>query len=439
MVSIRPVLLFGIFVKSSTIANAFTALHAVTFNRHAPQKQQRQQQQLYATTMGETKYPMLVVGTESAALGASMALCAREILLQPQQQRSEIPPAQLVAFCNSASSDDSSPSSSLSLSLSSNETSITSNKTSTAGGDLQTALLLGQYQTKPNNIGGGPSVTEYQQMFTDINGFFSSIYDNENDYGKPILHTIIGTHSHGSLSPVVLLDPTVRNSVFFSGYDFYAPLSSDGSFGGSAKLMLERESAVQAGKMLERLLMDGDTKPFAAVTMDYPTHLSLLQSNTLPKTRGILGEYTDNDYWVLRDTIFNGLRIDDNGDGVLLEYSYDYANPFGGSDPLACPSMGYVLPSPLPPDTQRSSSSNSLQPANEALAAAYTAMKGYGMDPVAALCIANSVRAVFLDDPQVSYSWDTIDKIVSYSQTVRQGIQQEDGLPRKRYREFGYK
>ena len=161
MVSIRPVLLFGIFVKSSTITNAFTALHAVTFNRHAPQKQQRQQQQLYATTMGEIKYPMLVVGTESAALGASMALCAREILLQPQQQRSEIPPAQLVAFCNSASSDDSSPSSSLSLSLSSNETSITSNKTSTAGGDLQTALLLGQYQTKPNNIGGGPSVTEY--------------------------------------------------------------------------------------------------------------------------------------------------------------------------------------------------------------------------------------------------------------------------------------
>jgi len=405
-------ILFGLFIQS-TIANAFTRTPAVT--RNEPNGQQHRGQHLCATE--ETKYPMLVVGSESAALGAAMALCAREILLLPgesqvQQQRPPTPATQLVAFCNAGSEND--PSSS----------------PQTTGEDLQTCLLLGQYQAKVKF--GGPSVTEYQQMFTDTERFFSSIYENENDYGRPILHVIYGSHSHGSSSGV-LLDPVVRNSVSFTGYDFYAPLADD----GGGKLMLPRDDAVQIGKTLQSLLTEGNIKPLAAVTMDFPTHLSLLQANTLPKTRGVLGDNTDNDYWALRDTVLDGLSVDDSGDGVLLEYSYDFDNYFGGSDPLACPSMGYTLSSPIPVNRHRSLGSL-LRPANDALAAAYTAMKGYGMDPVASLCVANSVKAVFLD-AQTSYTWDTIDRIVSYSKAIRQDIQQVDGLGRKKYREFGYK
>ncbi len=82
----------------------------------------------------------------------------------------------------------------------------------------------------------------------------------------------------------------------------------------------------------------------------------MLRANSLPKTRGALGERRD--VWAIRDapmsrdgmmmridSVGGGNSVGDGGGGMLLEYEYDYSDRFGGCDPLLRPSAGYVIPS----------------------------------------------------------------------------------------------
>ena len=78
--------------------------------------------------------------------------------------------------------------------------------------------------------------------------------------------------------------------------------------------------------------------------------------------------------------------------------------------------------------------------AKDAYAAAYSACVGSGLDNVSSICIASSVESLFmkLGRPPV-YSWATIDKIVEHSIEAGKSIKKENGLPRKLYKEYGYK
>ena len=174
-----------------------------------------------------------------------------------------------------------------------------------------------------------------------------------------------------------------------------------------------------------------------AVTMDIRTHLAMLQANSLPRSRGALGG--DKDTWAITGSIREGAS---SGDGMLLEYQYDYKDPFGGCDPLLRPSAGLKIPS-----TSVTGTFDNVA-IDDAYAAAYCALVGSGMDPAGSLAIAASVRAIFqefgtTDDLGVfcppSYTWHVVDNIAERARQARQNIKREDGLPRKLYKEFGYK
>mmetsp|Transcript_16021 Transcript_16021/g.29048 ORF Transcript_16021/g.29048 Transcript_16021/m.29048 type:complete len:235 (-) Transcript_16021:32-736(-) len=227
-----------------------------------------------------------------------------------------------------------------------------------------------------------------------------------------------------------------RDRFSFLGLSLKTNLSraDDGRF------LLSRENADEWGNQLQTLL-DG-SESSAAVTMDIRTHLAMLQANSLPRSRGALGG-EKGDIWAITDTIQDGMHVD-NGDVMLLEYQFDYTNPFGGSDPLSCPSTGSIIPSP----TSSSYSTETQSEANDAYAAAYSAMVGSGMDFLQGICIATSVKAIFRELGKTdgdgifcppSYTWSVIDQIAEYSLKARQNIRQEDGLSRKMYKEFGYR
>ena len=176
--------------------------------------------------------------------------------------------------------------------------------------------------------------------------------------------------------------------------------------------------------------------------MDVRTHLAMLQANSIPKTNGVLGE---NDIWAIRGTKQDEFLIENIHDGILLDYNYDYSDPFGGCDPLLRPSNGYIVPSPT--DAVKVND-ETLTKANDAYAAAFSAVMGSGLDPLSSICIATSVKAIFIEQGVIgdngvfcppSYTWNTIDGIAEYTLQSTNAIRKEDGYPRKIYREFGYK
>ena len=73
---------------------------------------------------------------------------------------------------------------------------------------------------------------------------------------------------------------------------------------------------------------------------------------------------------------------------------------------------------------------------------------GSGLDPLSSICIATSVKAIFIEQGVIgdngvfcppSYTWNTIDGIAEYTLQSTNAIRKEDGYARKIYREFRYK
>ena len=132
-------------------------------------------------------------------------------------------------------------------------------------------------------------------------------------------------------------------------------------------------------------------------------------------------------------------------DGMLFEYNYDYSDPFGGCDPLLRPSAGYIVPSPITADAKIKP--ESLQKANDAYASAYCAMIGSGLDNLSSICLATSIKAIYIEYGIIdanglfcppSYTWAMIDIIAEYTVRCTKSIRKEDGYPRKVYKDFGY-
>jgi len=361
---------------------------------------------------------MVVVGNTDEALAAAMALCTRDVLSNNSQKledrRSPIPPAQLIAFFNKETTTG----------QGSDQQQRLSSETVSS---LQNALLF---------LGPSMDMDDYEKILAHALQLISRISQNGDGsdcYGNPMLHTSIDFGCEQGSKTMQSLSIT-RNRFSFLGLNLNTKLSrpDDGKF------LLSRESADEWGNKLHTLLEGSQSS--AAVTMDVRTHLAMLQANSIPKSRGVLGE---KDVWAIRDTIQDGIHVV-NGDGMLLEYEYDYGDPFGGCDPLLRPSTGYIIPSP----TSSSHSFETISKANDAYAAAYSAMVGSGMDSLSSICIATSVKSVFTELGKIdgdgifcppSYTWSVIDQIAEYSLKARQNIQQEDGLSRKMYKELGYR
>ena len=405
----------------------------------------RSQHGSLTTLYAEKKYPMIVTGNAYAALGAAMALCTRDVLRNSsnndndsnsnddkeiKEERPPLPPAQLIALCNypGRKASEGPPSSPSSLDTA-----------------LQNALLFGQFDSP----GPSPKVNDYETILSSMNEFLSCIYSDKNDYGKPIFHTKFGNKGDLKLAGTaeVLSNASIRKSMSYLGLHLNMDLIKSDE--NAVKCILPKEDATEWGTKLQTVLNDGSSSPIpAAVTMDTSSHLAFLQANSLAKCRGVLGNH---DIWAIEDDIRDGLSVD-SGDCMLFEYQYDYNNPMGGSDPLLCPSKGYTIDSASLSSTSGSNHDGSNDnKANDAYAAAYSALRGSGMDPIPSLCIATSVKAIFrtFDNDllveqegnvnNLSYSWDVIEKIADYSRLARLNAFEEDGLPRKKYREFGYK
>jgi hypothetical protein len=360
------------------------------------------------------KKPMIVVGDANAALGAGLALCVMDVLRQTEGFDSKpLPPAQLLAFFN-----------------------LNPGQSNSNDMDhyLQTGLLFGQHQSS-DTILRYPTGDDYQDMFVNMDQFLSMIYADATQYDKPILYISLKEDTTTISNNVIqsLVNPKIRDNISFLGIGLKNNLNEF----ESGNLILSKEEAISLGNNLNEVLHCSSTRHSslkATIVSDLPTHLAMLQANSLPKSNHVL-----DDCWVVHTDMKDGSTI-------LFEYQFDYSNPMGGTDPLLCSAYGYTIA--LPGDDIKSLDKESLSKSKDAFAAAYSAMLGSGMDPLSSLCVATSVKAVFmemehkdLDFPTCSpsYNWETVMKVAEYSRKSRQIIQREDGLSRKLYREFGYK
>lgn len=202
------------------------------------------------------------------------------------------------------------------------------------------------------------------------------------------------------------------------------------------------DSAQSAGTALQQIISSlpsqqgtaaDSSPPMAVVSLDLELHLALLRLNALPK---------DNDpahgdsYQVF---------MPEDGSSLLVDYFYDHSNPFGGNDPLSCPSKQILIETPpTSPSLQR----------NRQLAAAYTALRGQTSQtnnvPAAATscaAIAASVATILGDDDNVSsssssdVSWNMIERAAQLSNHIRDfgSKQQDPGFLRQQYIAYGYK
>jgi len=361
----------------------------------------------HSTTLHATTTPILVVGNTDEALGSAFASCARDVLTNSitGEQTSRVPPAQPVAFF-------------INKETSSEQQQGLSSETVAS---LQNALLF-----------LGPTLDDYEQILAHSLQLLTRISNDANDkYGDPMLYTSIQFGQEVGSKAIDSLILT-RDRYSFLGLNLCT--ASDHSW--------TRERADEWGNKLHALLASNPTVSSAAIAIDVETHLAFLQANSLPKARGVLG--TDNDVWGIKGMIQDGLLVD-NSDGLLVEYDYDYSDPFGGCDPLLRPSIGYVVPSSI--TSGISCPETVVDRSNDAYAAAYATLVGLGMDAVSSMCIATSIKAVYREYGQAddagmyhppTYTWSTIDEIVDASRGALQSVRQEDGLPRKMYREFGY-
>ena len=371
----------------------------------------------------ENKKLMIVVGSTDEALASAMALCTRDVLLKTttkHKRRSKIPRAQNIAFFNKRSTHHDKPQERL---------------PSETISSLQNALLF-----------LGPSLITYDQILANSLQLLSRISQNDDGVkvydDNPMLYTSIDFGCEEGLKAMESLRLT-RDRYSFLGLNLNTHLAGQDDYeeqGGS----MSRETADKWGNELSTLLInDGSQKILpAAVIMDVRTHLAMLQANSIPKTNGVLGE---NDIWAIRGTKQDEFLIENIHDGILLDYNYDYSDPFGGCDPLLRPSNGYIVPSPT--DAVKVND-ETLAKANDAYAAAFSAVMGSGLDPLSSICIATSVKAIFIEQGVIgdngvfcppSYTWNTIDGIAEYTLQSTNAIRKEDGYPRKIYREFGYK
>lgn len=226
-------------------------------------------------------------------------------------------------------------------------------------------------------------------------------YLSPNDYERALQQFDTRSISHVVLDGPYSPSPEIRDRVSFLGLQ--PPL---------VNVKVEPERARQLGSVLQQILND-DTSS-CCVSMDWASHLSLLQANTLPKSTA-----HGNSYLILPTSTLN--------DMVLVDYLYDY-DRLGGTDPLSC-------------NTHERSIGNDAAVWNDdatyATAAAYSALRGNNVGAVPAACVAQSVGCfVSRNGPSFQSSATAIEQILQHSEQLQV---MEGPVVRRKYIEFGYK
>ncbi|KAL3926877.1 MAG: hypothetical protein SGBAC_013300 [Bacillariaceae sp.] len=187
--------------------------------------------------------------------------------------------------------------------------------------------------------------------------------------------------------------------------------------------MVAPETAQRVGTLLQEtldateLIPTNDHSLTIVISLDMPLHLAMLQANCLPKTRTnrLL-------FHVLQNTKGGGCN------SILAEYLYDWSNPFGGTDPLACPSREFCCSLP---DSKGNGSS---------IAGALTALLGLGLEPSDAMGDAQVVASSVFQGQYSDFEWKIgVQQFLASYSSYNVSIRNEDGLLRKEYIAFGYK
>lgn len=182
--------------------------------------------------------------------------------------------------------------------------------------------------------------------------------------------------------------------------------------------MVAAETARSCGGLIQDILDEYESVQHIAVTLDLSMHLALLQANTLPKIR------TKTSWHVLFPLLS---KKNDSPSSIAAEYLYDWDNPFGGTDPLACPTIEYqVIDSSIghgDPDVQ---------------AAAFTALQGQGLDLASSAGLAASVATIISKNQVTSHSLEEVLTVVEHYKS-KLDVVNDNGALRRAYIEFGYK
>ena len=338
--------------------------------------------------------PVIVAGSAGsnaaqAALGATLALSAQDLLrgsgqIESSSQSLPVRPCHpviaLLATTNEIKDDASHAEAELEATL-------------RDSGAVTSAMFV------QNTEGRYPSIEQYCDVISQC-------------AVDPVLHVII--EGAGAARP--LLSPSIASQVSFLGIEPIVPPQA------RQMEMVLPEVAQRCGSMLQEIVNafgSHECQLSMAITLDLPLHLSMLQANSLPKSRT-----AHKDSFLCRDT--KNAR-----DLILVDYQYDYDNPFGGTDPLSCPSREISI-SPAG-DASAGGISNGF-----ASAAAYTALRGNGVPALAAACIASGVGVVVDEGYPLRHDISTVERIAALAEEAKRAAIEQPIL-RKRYIDFGYK
>lgn len=246
---------------------------------------------------------------------------------------------------------------------------------------------------------------------------------------KPvILHIPIDTTTTNAAATAMTILEMLQQPPSFIGLHLYDGNNIDDDL----------DSAQSAGTALQGMLRDCCPNTACCVSLDLKLHLALLRINALPKD-AVHSNHHGDSYHVLMP----------EGGSLLIDYQYDHGNPFGGADPLKCPTKAVLIETPpTSPSLQRS----------RHLAAAYTAVRGQQQNQnnqvsttvLSAAIIAASVATILGDDDNNGGSsaaaasmttWNMIQRTVQLSSHIRNfGIKEQvPGFMRQKYKEYGHK
>lgn len=190
---------------------------------------------------------------------------------------------------------------------------------------------------------------------------------------------------------------------------------------GSAEGGLNPETAHVHGTVLQQALHTLPPGAQAFIAVDAPLHVAMLHANCLPRKSFSSPSPHNDSYLVMMP----------NGDSILMDYLFTEAP--GGQDPLCCPTKEMLVEtSPTDPSLSRST----------AQSAAYTAMRGNGLDPLRSAAVAASVATVLGDDHFANQplSWDNVKRVVQLTKHIHQfGCKEMPGIMTRTYKEYGYK
>ena len=330
-----------------------------------------------SASLAAQKRPVVVVPSESkaasaAALGAALALCIRDVLLQQtNEEDEETPPVQPVTLLTSA------------------------NATYEVLQDVCETIQIVNSENKH------PSIEQY-----------SKALHCEDEMSKPILHVVLDAPD------AALVTPQIRKSISFLGLEPTVAQSG----------LISPDRAQRIGSVLQEVLdfywyaqAREESTPPANIAWGWRLHLALLQANCLPKspTHG-------DSYMMFPDNVsYDNIM-------VIVDYLYDYNNPFGGTDPLSCPTREVSIAT----DDWTTGRLDT----GHAASAAYTACRGNGMGALNAACIASSVGTVLSRSiaNETLYTWPTLEDAAYLCQKLRVTARDEP-VVRQMYMDFGYK